>query len=56
MLRRNAVRMKEIFRYDNHCRQLPVEEVKCRLRNREPHVVRFKMDRHSTSFTVLLVN
>uniref|UniRef100_A0A158R3T1 Nondiscriminating glutamyl-tRNA synthetase EARS2, mitochondrial n=1 Tax=Syphacia muris TaxID=451379 RepID=A0A158R3T1_9BILA len=50
MLRRNASRMNEIFRYDNRCRSLSKVEVNARLRNCEPHVVRFKLEPRKTKF------
>uniref|UniRef100_A0A0N5A2P6 Nondiscriminating glutamyl-tRNA synthetase EARS2, mitochondrial n=1 Tax=Parastrongyloides trichosuri TaxID=131310 RepID=A0A0N5A2P6_PARTI len=50
LLRKNAMRMNEVPKYDGKCRSLSKEEVNGRLRNGEKSVIRFKYDNQETSF------
>uniref|UniRef100_A0A914CGQ0 Glutamate--tRNA ligase, mitochondrial n=1 Tax=Acrobeloides nanus TaxID=290746 RepID=A0A914CGQ0_9BILA len=51
LLRKNAIRMRQIPRYDNKCRTNKPEDVKARLANKEPHVIRLKLDDQVVNFT-----
>ncbi|XP_076312089.1 putative glutamate--tRNA ligase, mitochondrial isoform X2 [Tachypleus tridentatus] len=44
LLRKEALRLREIPKYDNRCRGLSDEEIQARLRENQPYVVRFKLE------------
>lgn len=44
-LRRRAQAEGKPFRYDGHCRRIPLEEARRRIEAGEPHVIRFKAPR-----------
>ena len=50
LLRREAVRRGETPRYDNRCRHLQPEEVKDKLANKTPHVIRLKVQAYTVVF------
>ncbi|KAL1140319.1 hypothetical protein AAG570_000251 [Ranatra chinensis] len=43
ILRKNALRNQEVPKYDNHCRSLPLEEVKKRLSSGQKSCIRLKL-------------
>ncbi|XP_067014219.2 nondiscriminating glutamyl-tRNA synthetase EARS2, mitochondrial [Anabrus simplex] len=54
LLRREALRLRQVPRYDNRCRGLSQEEVQDKLKRGEPHCVRFKLESHVETFTDLV--
>ncbi|XP_013786927.1 probable glutamate--tRNA ligase, mitochondrial isoform X1 [Limulus polyphemus] len=44
LLRKEALRLREIPKYDNRCRGLSTEEIQARLKENQPYVVRFKLE------------
>ncbi|MGD8414913.1 MAG: glutamate--tRNA ligase, partial [Candidatus Latescibacterota bacterium] len=49
-LRREALEQKRVVRYDGRCRRLPEDEVRFRLQNNVPNVVRFRFPEGTTRF------
>jgi glutamyl-tRNA synthetase len=49
-LRREALELKRAVQYDGRCRRLPEDEVKYRLQNSVPNVVRFRLPEGTTRF------
>uniref|UniRef100_A0A0N5BXP1 Nondiscriminating glutamyl-tRNA synthetase EARS2, mitochondrial n=1 Tax=Strongyloides papillosus TaxID=174720 RepID=A0A0N5BXP1_STREA len=50
LLRKNAIRLNTIPKYDGKCRNLSKEEAAKRLVNGEKSVIRYKFDNHESSF------
>lgn len=43
LLRKEALRTRQIPKYDNRCRKMSEEEVQKRLNRKEKHCIRFKV-------------
>lgn len=43
LLRREAMKLRQVPKYDNRCRHLKLSEVQKRLENNEEHCIRFKV-------------
>ncbi|VDK57385.1 unnamed protein product [Anisakis simplex] len=54
MLRREALKRRETPGYDNHCRSLSNEEIKARMHDNLPFVIRFKLKSEPITFHTLL--
>ncbi|EDW68590.1 nondiscriminating glutamyl-tRNA synthetase EARS2, mitochondrial [Drosophila virilis] len=46
LLRKEAVRTRQVPRYDNKCRNLPPEQLEAQLANGTPYCIRFKLSEH----------
>ncbi|CAF4896607.1 unnamed protein product [Pieris macdunnoughi] len=54
ILRRNAVKSQQVPKYDNKCRNLPVEVVNEKIKSGTPYCIRFKLSSDCLSFDDLI--
>lgn len=50
LLKRDALRSRLVPKYDNACRNMPSDEVRRRIENKEPYCIRFKLMPNSEPF------
>lgn len=52
LLKKEALRTRQVPKYDNKCRNMPKEEVDIRLNRKEKHCVRFKVRQNTNMYFI----